>query len=267
MPHVRINRTAGARREVTYLGVSQQGGAEANDRRATRARREKQALIREVKRLIAPGAETDWKAASEQMRRVHMRWKRVPSAGRERDERLYRSFKKVCEGFQRQRREHFAALTRRNRSNAAVKEQLITEAQSLSEISDHDDGKRQFADLISRWRAAGPAGARERGLWEQFVAARQAMYEATEPDRRVRESQYLGRVEARIQRHRESIGKLGALRRELVLRRQQVIPGWVGGELIEEFDERIEGIDEDIAARELWLAEDMRRAARVADRL
>ena len=62
----------------------------------------------------------------------------------------------------------------------------------------------------------------------RFVNARQAMYAATEEDRLSRHSEYIQRVLARIQRHREVIGKLRALRRELMLRRRKIMPGWVG---------------------------------------
>lgn len=67
------------------------------------------------------------------------------------------------------------------------------------------------------------------------------MYEATEEDRRSLQSEYLKRVEERIHHHREVIGKLRSLRRELTLRRQSVMPGWVGMEMMEEFDERSKG--------------------------
>jgi hypothetical protein len=41
------------------------------------------------------------------------------------------------------------------------------------------------------------------------------------------------------------------------MRRQHVIPGWVGMEMVEEFDERIAEIDESTALREKWLEQDM----------
>jgi len=113
-----------------------------------------------------------------------------------------------------------------------------------------------------RWRETGHAGRHENELWEKFVAARQAMYNATAEDRRGRQSEYVQRVEARIAGHREMIGKLRAERRELALRRRGLMPGWVGQEMAEEFDSRTEEIDGYIEERERWLDEDTQRVAR-----
>lgn len=255
MPRVRVNRTAGARREVTYLGVSQQGALEGNERAAKRARREKRALIREAQRISQPVAgDIDWKAASERMRRLQARWKVIPSAGREHDERLYKRFKKVCEHFRRQRREHFAALTQSHRASAAVKERLIAEVRSLYKIADEQAAKHQFSELMVRWRAAGLAGVREAGLTERLRWARQAIGGEDQSSR----SRSAGE---RIALQRQAVERLRALRGELHLRRQRVSPGWLGDQTIEELDRRMGEIDEDIAAREVWLAEDERLRA------
>lgn len=249
MPRVKVSRTGGARREVTYLGVSQQGALEGNDRVAKRARREKRALIREAQRLSQPAGEIDWKAAGERMRRLQARWKVVPSAGREHDERLYKRFRKVSEHFRRQRREHFDSLTRSHRSSAAAKERLLAEVQSLSTIADEQTAKHKLSELMASWRAAGSAGVREAGLTDRLRWARQAIGGEGHSSR----SQS---AEERIALQRQAIDRLRALRAELQLRRQRVTPGWLGGQTIEDLDRRMGEVDEDIAAREMWLAED-----------
>jgi hypothetical protein len=88
------------------------------------------------------------------------------------------------------------------------------------------------------------------------------MYEATAADRCARQGEYAQRVEERIRENREAIGRLRAERRELTIRRRAVIPGWVGLEMAEEFDERIEAIDSRLAKRERQLQEDAQRIAR-----
>jgi hypothetical protein len=104
-------------------------------------------------------------------------------------------------------------------------------------------------------------------MWERFTAARQAMYDATAQDRRSLQSEYVQRVADRIQRHREVLGKARSLRRELTMRRQHVIPGWVGIEMVEEFDERIADIEESMTLREQWLEQDMRKLDEAQTRL
>jgi hypothetical protein len=74
------------------------------------------------------------------------------------------------------------------------------------------------------------------------------------------------RVAERIQRHREILGKSRSLRRELTIRRQHVIPGWVGMEMVEEFDERIADIDASMALREQWLEQDVEKLNKAQNR-
>jgi hypothetical protein len=252
MPRVRINRTAGARQGVSYVGVSQK--SKDDGVRSARARRAKKKLLGEARALSAEPI--DWKAAGERLHRLHERWRMAGFAGEEHDQRLWKQFKKAGDHYRRLREAHYAEIKRISKANAQAKEQLIAEAESLSSVSDYTLAKQRLSDLMTRWRGAGHAGGLEDPLWEDFVAARQASYDATQEDRRSLQAAYVRRVEERIQRHREVIGKLRSLRRELTLRRGKVMPGWVGTEMIEEFDERIEGIDEALAEREEWLEQD-----------
>jgi Domain of Unknown Function (DUF349) len=259
MPHLHLNRTAGARRGMTYVGVSERSFSDNHEHREKRARRQKKTLVGAAK-LLAQSE--DWRDAGEQFAILHRRWKAAGSAGRAYDEKLWTSFKAAADEFHKRRAKHFAELARIAKARATAKQKLIAEAEQLSTITDYRTAQGHFSDLMTRWRETGHAGNHEEDLWERFTAARQAMYDATGQDRLALQSEYAQRVATRVQRHREVIGKLRALRRELTLRRQKVMPGWVGMEMVEEFDERIAGIDEHLAERERWLSEDTSRLER-----
>jgi Domain of Unknown Function (DUF349) len=256
MPHVRLNRTGGARRGMTYVGISERSFSDDHERLERRAYNKKKALIRRAK-LLAKSE--DWKAAGQEFAELHKRWKAAGSAGREQDEKLWTRFRAPTAEFRERRQKHFAELNRLAREKASLKQQLIAEAERLGTAADYRQANGQFKDLMVRWRETGHAGNLENGLWERFSAARQAMYDATAQDRRSLQSEYVQRVANRIQRHREVIGKLRSLRRELTIRRQGVIPGWVGIEMVEEFDERIAEIEESLVAREEWLEQDVEK--------
>jgi hypothetical protein len=271
MPRLRHNRTAGARREMTYVGVSQQRPGQIGQYPSKRARREKRALLREARELAAlSGDQVDWKAANERLKLLHRRWQAAGSAGEEQDQKWWKSFKKSSERFRRNCDQHFAQLKRRLEAERKIsldlKQQLLQEAQNLGTVTDHQVASKQFSELMSRWREAGSARSQEAQLWESFVAARQAMYEATAEDRRSHQAEYVRAVEERIQHHRETIGKLRALRRELTLRRRGIQPGWVGLEMTEELDERITDIDQTMQTREAWMEQDQERLARAHER-
>jgi hypothetical protein len=115
MPHVHLNRTAGARRGIKYLGVSQRS-TDGHERAQKRARRAKKALVREAQ-LLAES--TDWRDASEQLARLHRRWKAAGSAGPD-EQRLWKRFNTAADQFRRRRAEHFAELDRLNKSRATA---------------------------------------------------------------------------------------------------------------------------------------------------
>jgi len=161
------------------------------------------------------------------------------------------------------------------------KKTIVRAAKLLARSEDWRVAGEEFAVLHRRWKAAGSAGrAYDDKLWQSFKAAAdqfharrakhiaevartaKARAAAAAEDRRERQSEYVQRVEARIVGHREMIGKLRAQRRELTIRRKGLMPGWVGQEMADEFDERVQQIDGYIEERQRWLDEDTERVAR-----
>jgi hypothetical protein len=244
---------------MTYVGVSQRSISDDRERREKRALRQKKKIVRDAK-LLAQSE--DWRATGEEFAVLFRRWSAAGSAGRANDDKLWKTFKAAADQFHQRRTKHFAEFARIAQAKATAKQKLIAEAEKLSSISDYEVAKGQFSDIMVRWRETGHAGRHENELWEKFVTARQAMYNATAEDRRGRQSEYVQRVEARIIGHREMIGKLKSQRRELALRRRGLMPGWVGQEMAEEFDSRAQEIDEYIEERQRWLDEDTERVAR-----
>jgi hypothetical protein len=244
---------------MTYVGISQRSSSDDRERLQKRALRQKKNIVRSAK-LLAQSE--DWRVTGEEFAVLFRRWKAAGSAGRAYDEKLWKSFKAAADQFHQRRTKHFAELARIAQTKATAKQKLIAEAEKLSSISDYEIAKGQFSDIMVRWRETGHAGPHENELWEKFVTARQAMYNATAEDRRGRQSEYVQRVEARIIGHREMIGKLKSQRRELALRRRGLMPGWVGAEMAEEFDSRVQEIDAYIIERQRWLDEDTERVAR-----
>jgi Domain of Unknown Function (DUF349) len=155
------------------------------------------------------------------------------------------------------------------------KKKLIREAAPLAQTTDCTDWKsasEQLSTLQRRWKAAGWAGLDDdERLWKRFKAHLDEFHRRRTAHFDELNRLYASRVEERIQRHREAIGKLRSLRRELTLRRQSAVPDWVGAglavEMAEEFDERIEGIEESIAERENWLEQDLRKLDHAQDQL
>lgn len=117
MPKVHLNRTAGARRGMTYVGISQRSNSEGDERREKRARRQKKTIVRDAKLLARS---EDWRDAGEQFAVLHRRWKAAGSAGRAYDEKLWQSFKAAADRFHGRRAKHFAEVARLAKARAAA---------------------------------------------------------------------------------------------------------------------------------------------------
>src|ERR1700684_483393 len=109
MPKVHLNRTAGARRGMTYVGISQRSTSEGRERREKRALRQKKNIVRDAKLLARS---EDWRAAGEEFAVLFRRWKAAGSAGRAYDDKLWKTFKAAADQFHERRTKHFAELAR-----------------------------------------------------------------------------------------------------------------------------------------------------------
>jgi hypothetical protein len=109
MPKVKLSRTAGARRGITYVGISERSLDDHHGRRQRKAYRQKKNLIRQAK-LLAKSE--DWKAAGQEIIALHKRWKAAGSAGREHDDKLWASFRAPIDEFRERRKRHFAEIAK-----------------------------------------------------------------------------------------------------------------------------------------------------------
>ena len=244
---------------MTYVGISQRSISDDHERREKRALRQKKNIVRDAKLLAQSD---DWRATGEQFAALHRRWKAAGSAGRAYDEKLWKSFKAASDQFHQRRTKHFAELARIAQAKATAKQKLIAEAEKLSSISDYEIAKGQFSDIMVRWRETGHAGRHENELWTQFVAARQAMYNATAEDRRGRQSEYVQRVEERISVTARSSASSGHSVESSPSGEGDSCQAGSEQEMAEELDSRVQEIDGYIVERQRWLDEDTERVSR-----
>ena len=164
MPKVHLNRTGGARRGMTYVGISQRSISDDRERREKRALRQKKNIVRDAKLLARS---EDWRAAGEQFAVLFRRWKAAGSAGRAHDDKLWKTFKAAADQFHERRAKHFAELDRIAKAKATAKQKLIAEAEKLeldqrlrdrqrSALRHHGPLARDRARRASRERAVDP---------------------------------------------------------------------------------------------------------------
>lgn len=174
-----VGDIAGLARRVDYIiehaeqAVSQ-AKAEREQARADAAAR-KEALVVEAEQL---GAEaTHWKSAGDRLRAILEEWKTIRGVDRKTDEQLWRRFSKARDTFNRRRGSHFAELDRQRNAAKARKQELVDEAESLTESTDWGPTASRYKQLMADWKAAGRAPKdSDEALWQRFRAAQDRFF-------------------------------------------------------------------------------------------
>ncbi|MFD6071356.1 DUF349 domain-containing protein [Amycolatopsis lurida] len=135
----------------------------------------KQALADEAEKLAAES--TQWKAAGDRLRAILDEWKTVKGVDRKTDDELWKRFSKAREAFNRRRGSHFAELDKQRAGAKQRKEELIAEAEALSESEDWGETAGRYKDLMTEWKAAGRAPKdSDEALWQRFRAAQDKFF-------------------------------------------------------------------------------------------
>jgi hypothetical protein len=135
----------------------------------------KQLLAEEAEKLAAES--TQWKAAGDRLRSILDEWKTVKGVDRKTDDELWKRFSKAREAFNRRRGSHFAELDKQRASAKTRKEELIAEAEALSESEDWGETAGRYKDLMTEWKAAGRAPKdSDEALWQRFRAAQDKFF-------------------------------------------------------------------------------------------
>jgi hypothetical protein len=244
--------------------------AEREEARAAAVAR-KQELAEEAEKIAAES--TQWKAAGDRLRTILDEWKTVKGVDRKTDDELWKRFSKAREAFNRRRGSHFAELDKQRAAAKQRKEELIAEAEAISESDDWGDTAGRYKDLMTEWKAAGRAPKdSDEALWQRFRAAQDKFFarrSAVFSERDAEFSQNAARkeellVEAeKIDAAANLEAAKGALRR---IQEQWDEIGKVPRERIRELDGRLKAVQDAVKSAEdsRWRRTDPEAQARAA---
>jgi hypothetical protein len=135
----------------------------------------KSALVEEAEKLAAES--TGWKTAGDRLKEILDEWKTIRGVDKKADGELWKRFAAARDGFTRRRGAHFATLDAQRKQAQGAKEELVTEAESLSESTDWAPTAARLKELMVQWKAAPRASKEaEQKLWERFRAAQDAFF-------------------------------------------------------------------------------------------
>lgn len=172
---------------------------------------EKREGARAIKERLATQAEaladsTDWGPTAGRFRDLMREWKAAGPAPRDVDEALWKRFRGAQDTFFGARDAANAALDAEFEANAAVKEEILAEAEALLPITDLEAAKKAFRDLGERWEAAGkvPRGrikeleGRMRKVEQAIRGVEDEQWRKTDPEKSARADDMIGQLEAAI---------------------------------------------------------------------
>jgi uncharacterized protein DUF349 len=178
-------------------GVAEAKAGEARAARET-ARAEavarKTALVEEAEKLAAES--TGWKTAGDRLKEILDEWKTIRGVDKKTDGELWKRFAAARDGFTRRRGAHFATLDAQRKQAQGAKEELVAEAESLSESSDWAPTAARLKELMVQWKAAPRASKEaEQRLWERFRAAQDAFFSRRSEVFSARDAEQKGNLE------------------------------------------------------------------------
>ena len=171
------------------------------ERRVARARALDEA--RERKEQVAAEAEQisegdDWRNGADRLRALLDEWKSLPRLDRPTDDALWRRFSTARTHYTRRRKAHFAALAERREEARVIKERLVKEAEELAGSTDWGATSRRYRELMSQWKAAGPAPKTvDDALWKRFRAAQDTFFGARSETFAQRDSEQQANLQAK----------------------------------------------------------------------
>ncbi len=262
-----------ARLEALGAIVAEQRAA----RRAERARlgeETKATKLRFVEEAERLAAGTDWRGGVNRFRALLDEWKALPRLDRATDDELWHRFSAARTTYTRRRKSQFAKQAEERETARVAKEQLVVEAEALAGSTDWGPTTGAYRDLMTRWKAAGPAPrAVDEDLWRRFRAAQDTFFGARQAAQSEQDTEFRANAEAKEQLLVEAERLLpvrdpGAARSAFreVLNRWAAI-GKVPRDLIKPLDTRLRAVESAVkqAEEDRWRRNNPEARARAED--
>ena len=226
------------RRKAYFAGLEE-------EREGARARKEK--LCVEAEALTSS---TDWGPTASAFRELMRHWKEAGRADRAAEEELWGRFKTAQDGFFQARAQVLYAKDAELREHAAVKTQLLAEAEKLVPVTDPRAARAALRGIQERWEQAGsvPRDANER-LEGGLRRVEEAVRRAEDTQWRRSNPEALSRARGTVEQIRSAISQL----------EDQLARAQASGDARSQ-----QQAEEALAARRSWLAEAERTLAELS---
>ncbi len=115
-------------------------------------RDKKEALIAKAKDLQAS---TDWKAATESLKKLQEQWKGTGSADPREEQKLWQRFRSACDVFFSRKKEHFGEVAGQQEENLRLKREMLAEMEATELSGNKTEDLALLKSYSERWHAIG----------------------------------------------------------------------------------------------------------------
>ncbi|GAA2381272.1 DUF349 domain-containing protein [Dactylosporangium salmoneum] len=185
-----------ARLDKLVLVAEEKAGAARAARDAARAESlaRKTTLVEEAEVIAAEA--TGWKTAGDRLKEILDEWKSIHGVEKKAESELWKRYAAARDAFTRRRGAHFATLDANRKQAQGRKEELVVEAEQLSESTEWNATAARLKELMTEWKAA-PRAAKdtEQKLWERFRGAQDAFFKRRSEVFSARDAEFKGNLE------------------------------------------------------------------------
>src|SRR5256885_30584 len=166
----------------------------ARDAARNEAIARKTALVEEAELLAAEA--TGWKTGGDRLKEILDEWKTIHGVDKKTDSELWKRYAAARDGFARRRGAHFATLDASRKQAQGRKEELVVEAEALTESTDWNATANRLKELMVEWKAAPRASKEaEQKLWDRFRAAQDVFFSRRSEVFSARDSELKGNLD------------------------------------------------------------------------
>ena len=148
--------------------------------KAEESKAAKEQIVAEAEKISVG---TDWRNGANRLRELLDQWKVLPRIDRASDDELWKRFSGARTAYTKARKVHFAEQDEKRDGARIIKERLCKEAEALSTSTEWGPTAGKYRDLMSAWKAAGPAPKDvDDELWKRFRGAQDAFFGARDAE-------------------------------------------------------------------------------------
>jgi hypothetical protein len=163
----------------------------AREHAREQARDVKERIVAEAERIAVEA--THWKASGERMAQLLEEWKAAPHADRSVEAVLWKRLSAARNAFTKRRKAYFSNLEGEREQVRIRKEELVMEAEALSDSTDWGATASAYRELMRAWKDAGRASREaEADLWKRFRDAQDKFFGARSELFAARDAEFAG---------------------------------------------------------------------------